>query len=131
MTTNLTHISNLRGRTALLFVVALFGLATATAGIAPTAAQAARVNAYADGPVLFLTKSETRYAGKASIAAAAGFLGALAGPWAAGAGAGVASIADTYIDQQVDRGRCLQVKMWYWNPQWISSSWYSYAPWCY
>ena len=91
-------------------------------------AEAAVVRSYADGPVLYLNKSETRYVGKASIAGSAALLGALTGGWGAAAGAAAASIADTYIDQQVARGYCLLVKMRYWNPQWLSVQFYSWWP---
>lgn len=106
-------------------------LAACLAGMPATGgedARAAVVRAYANGPVLYLSKGETLYAGKASIAASAAFLGALGGAgWAAG-GAGAASIADTYIDHQVRRGYCLLVKMWYWQSRWTRVSFYRWWP---
>jgi hypothetical protein len=92
-------------------------------------ANAAVIRSYADGPVLYLNKSETRYAGTASAGAAAGLLGGLTW-WAAGAGGAAAGIADVYVNQQVARGYCLLVKMWYWNPWWLSVQFYSWWP-CY
>jgi hypothetical protein len=105
-------------------LIAMIAAAAAT----PNNAKAAVVRSYADGPVLYLNKSETRYVGKASAAAAFAWFFSASGGWAAGVGAAAASIADTYVDQQVNRGYCLLVKMWWWNPQWLSLQWYSWWP---
>ena len=105
-------------------------LPTTIGALGADRADAAVLRSYWDGPVLYLNKGETRYAGKSSVAGSAALLGALGGPGWAGAGAAAASIADTYIDQQVSRGYCLLVKMWWWNPRSTSVAFYSWWP-CY
>ena len=64
------------------------------------------------------TRANGRRQGQRRRSSAA-FLGALGGPGWAAAGAGAASIADSYIEDQVRRGRCLLAKMYYWNPRWV------------
>jgi hypothetical protein len=94
----------------------------------PASADAAVIRAYADGPVVYLNKWESRYMGYAGVGAAGGYLSSVTGGWGAGAAGALAAMGIGYIDQMVNSGACILVKMWYWNPWWVRGAWYRWWP---
>ncbi|MFN8110442.1 MAG: hypothetical protein U0Y82_11455 [Thermoleophilia bacterium] len=111
-------------------IVTAVMLALAVGGVEGQA-DAAVVRAYADGPVVYFNKGETRFLAATSAGSAALLVSAYIGPEAGiVVGAGLSNIADQYASSQTASGRCLMVKMRYWNPRWTYFSWYSWWP-CY
>jgi hypothetical protein len=109
--------------TALALVLAFTVAVAAPAG-------AAVVRAYASGPVLYLNKNETLYAGTVPAATAGAFLTRF-GPWAVFAATSIAGVADLAVQNRVKAGYCLEVKEWYWQPYlaFVRAYWYhNYYP---
>lgn len=116
-------------RRGALALAACLALAGAWAGTRSSQADAAVVRSYADGPVLYLNKWETRVAAAGTAGAAGGLVGMYLGPVAAGmVGGAIASVADQYANSMTARGYCIQVKMQYWNPRWTTFGFYSWWP---
>lgn len=119
------HARTLRGAA---LAAALTATAALGAGaVAPAASDAAMARSYADGPVVYLTKSESAYLAAGVSGAAGAALGSVTGPQGAAIAMGAAvGIGTQYVNSQIARNRCLMVKVRYWNPQWTSVGFYSW-----
>lgn len=93
-------------------------------------ADAAIIRSYADGPVLYLSKDESRIGAAGTAAGAATLIAGATGGWGAAGGAALAAMSTAYVDRQAERGRCVQIKMIRWNPNRIAVGFYSWWP-CY